>query len=196
MEMNDIPIDPDIEDGKLAGRSARAAKKMAKTVDELVVTVAEHTETIDAALPAIIGTLRFINEDNRVTLVQLSWKLFQPEWAPNPDRQWQRGEVARMGWNKWLSIADNVRIPQGQTPETHSSFLLHRSTASFNPDGTKCGWVREEFVLRGTWRWFDNPQRPQETGWYELLAEVFDGAQTPPQIPNIWAYRGNENPPE
>jgi len=122
--------------------------------------------------------------------------MLYPEYAPDPDRQYARGYVLKMpgdNISKYVTINDNIRIqndkPPGH-PDNRDFRLVRNLTGRFRH-------VREEFCEKGAWRWWDeDPSKPQEHGWYELTAAVFDGNQAPPQIPNIWTFRGNENPPE
>jgi len=119
-----------------------------------------------------------------------------PEYVPDPNRQYTRGTVLKMpgdNVSKYVATADNIRIPNDRPPghpDNRDWRLVRNLTGKYRH-------VKEEFCEKGAWRWWDeDSNRPQDHGWYELIALVFDGNQAPFQIPNIWEFRGNENPPE
>jgi len=176
-----------------AGRQLRRAERDIKEMQHTVTELKDDTHT---AMSAIVSSLRYTSESMRTTLVGIPWDLFQPEWVWTPNRRFEAGEVARMGENKWISLNNNVDIPQGQTPETSPNFLLHRDKASFNLDGTKRNHVREEFCLQGFWRWDESSNQVSQRGWYEVIVPIFSGSQSPFQVPQYWAFRGNQKPPD
>jgi hypothetical protein len=118
-----------------------------------------------------------------------------PEYVPDPNRNYLRGTVLKMpddNVSKYVFTGDG-RIPNDRPPghpEQRQLRLVRNRTGRFRH-------VREEFCEQGMWRWWDaDPNRQEQHGWYELIVPIFDGNQDPPQIPQIWAFRGNENPPE
>ena len=121
---------------------------------------------------------------------------YPDKYVPDPDKQYARGSVVIMpgdNVSKYVAINDNVRIPNDKPPghPDNRDFRLVRNLVG------RYRHVREEFCEQGMWRWWDEDQnRPQDHGWYELTALIYDGSQPLYQIPNIWTFRGSENPPE
>jgi len=118
-----------------------------------------------------------------------------PEYEPDPNKNYLRGTVLKNpddNISKYVFTGDG-RIPNDRPPghpEQRLLRLVRNTTGRFRH-------VREEFCEKGALRWWDaDPNRPEQHGWYELTAPVFDGNQDPPQIPQTWTYRGKENPPE
>ena len=178
--------------GRIAGRKLRAAEKAVEAVEEMKTTVDELSDAVDELLPAVISGLRFTTESARVNLVQMPYKYF-PEFVPDPQRDYDRGEVTRMSWNKYL-LPDGGRIDQGQTPATSNRCLLHRDTASFDPDGEKRIWVREELCLLGMWRWDEESGNSAQHGWYEVITRLVASATPPYNDGANWEYKGTTNP--
>jgi len=91
---------------------------------------------------------------------------------------------------------DNNELDQGQTPETSPRFTLHRDTKSFNEDGTKRKWYREEMCLYGTWRWDEESNNTEQHGWYRVKTRLVASAIPPYNDDANWEFMGDENPPD
>jgi len=180
---------------KTANDAIKIADEMKTELDETVQVVSEVNQKVSVLLPAFAQALRFTTESSRITLVQFPYDSF-PEWEFTPNREFDNGEVARMGFNKWLNLADGTRLNQGQTPETDPRFLLHRDPAAFDPDGKKRIWIREEFNLLGTWRWDEQSNQSSQHGWYEVTSRLVASATPPFNDSANWAFRGKEEPPD
>jgi len=98
-----------------------------------------------------------------------------PEFVPDPQKDWLRGKFTRVGNDKYLLTGDG-RI--NDTPATSSLCKLFRDENRLNPDGTPREWVREEFCIAGTERYYDDGD-PERTGWYVVISDRVDSA-TPP----------------
>jgi len=118
------------------------------------------------------------------------------EYKPDPEKQYPRGYVLKMpgdNISKYVATNDNIRIPNNRPPghpEQRDFRLVRNMTGKFR-------YIREEFLERGAWRWWDtDPNRQEQHGWYELTAQVWSENQEPWQNPQAWAYKGKENPPD
>jgi hypothetical protein len=176
--------------GRRAGRQLRQFEADMEVLTEKVETV---VETSDALMSAIISSLRFTTESMRITLLSIPY-IYLPEYSFVQDRDYERGEAVRMGSDKWLTL-DGARLSQNETPETSPRFLLHRDSSSFDPDGTKRNWVREELCLQDFWRW-DESASQDKHGWYRVKTRLIASATPPPNDDTNWAFMGKENPKE
>jgi hypothetical protein len=132
-----------------------------------------------------IALLRFLPATNNYkALNRFPAFLFQ-EYKPDPERNYERGEVIRMpddSVSKYLLTGDGriQSTPRIENNQVQPSLLkLFRNAARAN-------WVREEFCERGFERYWENPQRPEENGWYRVIVDVVDDADTPPNAPQRW----------
>jgi len=192
--------------GKEIARSKRAAVRIEGTVEEvesMITTVYEIKDTVDklddqmtVLLPSIVSKLRFLTENDRITLTQFPYDCF-PEFVWIQDRDYDRGEVIRFNNYKYL-LLDGGRIDEGQTPATSNRCLLHRDIASYDIDGTIRKWVREEFCLQDFWRWWDaDSNKPQQHGWYRVKVRLVNDATDPPNATDRWEFMGSEiDPPD
>jgi len=148
----------------------------------------------EEALTSVFSGMEFISENMRISLVSLSYRFF-PEWEFIPDHDYNRGQVVRMGWNKFL-FPDGGRINPGETPATSNRCKLFRDSSGFDPDGAKRHWIREEFCLLGFPRWWErNPGRPEQYGWYRANQRIVDGATEPPNDTHNWEFMGGDYQP-
>jgi len=110
-------------------------------------------------------------------LVRLPYLLF-PEYVPDLQRDYQRGEVIRVGSNKYL-LQNWGRIDIDRPPEINPLCKLFR-------DGGRYDWVREEYCIKGFERYYDDGD-PERTGWYRVIADnAGDNNTPPPGVPMIW----------
>ena len=116
-----------------------------------------------------------VSERNAKALVGLDYILFS-EYLHDPSRQYQRGEVVRVGEYKYL-LTNNGNITTN--PADSTLCKLFRSKASYDLDGTPREWVREEFCMRGFERHYNNK-------WYRVKVDVVDSATPPSNDTNAW----------
>jgi hypothetical protein len=110
--------------------------------------------------------------------------LFQ-EYVEDHSRQYERGEVIRIGGDtvsKYLVMADG-RI---QEPIRIEGNEVRPSILKLFRNSNRYPWVREEFCEFGFERYYENPQRPEENGWYRVIVDVVDDATPPPNNSNAW----------
>jgi len=111
-------------------------------------------------------------------LVRLPAYLF-PEYEPDPERMYNRGEVVRIGNAKYL-IQNWGRIDLDKPPPVNPLCKLFRDAGRYD-------WVREEYCSRGFERYWENPDRPQDTGWYKVIADnAGDNNTPPPGAETVW----------
>ena len=103
-------------------------------------------------------------------LARLPAMLFA-EYAPDPDRNYNRGEVVRVDNAKYL-LQNWGRIDPAQPPPVNSLCKLFR-------DGGRYEWAREEYCIRGF-------ERSYEGVWYRVTADSVDDATPPPNNPQAW----------
>jgi hypothetical protein len=129
-----------------------------------------------------IRFIRFLPATNNYeALVRLRAVLFQ-EYKPDPERMFERGEVLKMpgdNVSKYLLQGDG-RIQIDRPPPINSLCRLFR-------DGGRYGWVREEYCSFGFERFWENPNRPEENGWYRVIRDnAGDNVTPPPGVPQTW----------
>jgi len=189
----------EIHPGRRAGRDLRAAEKaleavegMKTTVEEMTTTVEELGDTFDELMLKIFSSQRYTTESERINLLDIPYKYIK-EFVYIEDYNYDRGEAVRTGWNKWVA-PDGGTLNQNETPETSPRFLLHRDSASFDPDGTKRHYVGEEMCLLGTWRWDEESGNSAQHGWYMVKTRLV-ASKTPPYNDGAnWEYKGTTNP--
>jgi len=129
-----------------------------------------------------ISYLRFLPATNNfISLFMWPSKYFR-KYVPSDD-MYERGQVVR-----------------GNTPETsHKKYLLQgdgridkdkpldeQSLLKLFIGDVDGPYVREEFVMQGCNRYWLNPGRPEEDGWYKLIVPWLDDATPPPNAPQNW----------
>jgi len=131
------------------------------------------------AITEAIGYLKFLpSTNNYIALVTFPYLLFE-EYVPDGNRMYERGQVVRVDKEKYLLQGDG-RIDIDRPPPINSLCKLFR-------DGGEYDWVREEFCLKGFVRYWENPERPQDTGWYKVIADnAGDNNTPPPGVPTAW----------
>lgn len=131
-----------------------------------------------------------LSENNFTALAKLPYILFA-EYIPDPDKMYYRGEVIRVKDNKYL-IQNQGRIENDRPPHINSLCKLFRDSKRYDFDGNVRFWVREEWCLFGYERYYENPDRPQDNGWYRVKTNHAEGNNTqPPGMPNIWERCAN-----
>jgi len=129
------------------------------------------------AITQAIGYLRFIpSTPNYTALVTFPYLCFQ-EYTPDPDRMYDRGEVIRVGREKYL-IQNDGRIDPNIPPPENSLCKLFR-------DGGRYDWVREEFCLKDFERYYDDGD-PWRSGWYKVISNNVDSSTPPPNDDQNW----------
>ena len=119
-----------------------------------------------------------VSERNFTALVKLPALLFT-EYAEDPQREYNRGEVIRVGNNKYL-LQNWGKIDADRPPPVNPLCKLFR-------DGGRYEWVREEWCIQGFERYWENAERPQDTGWYRVIAASAGDNNTPPAgVPGVW----------
>jgi len=103
-------------------------------------------------------------------LVKLPYILF-PEYVPDSERMYNRGNVIRIDKYKYL-IQNDGRIDVNNPPPTNSLCKLFRDSGRYE-------WVREEYVLQGFERSYDDL-------WYRCIVPIEDGSTPPPNNPSVW----------
>ena len=120
-----------------------------------------------------------VSERNYEALVRLPAMLFA-EYVPDPDRMYERGEVIRVGNVKYL-LQNWGRIDPNVPPEVNPLCKLFRDSGRYE-------WVREEWCSQGFERHWENADRPEESGWYRVIAaNAGDNNTAPPSVPSVWA---------
>ena len=122
-----------------------------------------------------LGFVRFLPATNNYeALVRLPALLFQ-EYAPDPERMYERGEVLRMpgdNVSKYL-IQNDGKIQLDKPPPENSLCKLFRNAA-------RADWVEEEFCERGFVRTYDDGKD------YVVIVDTVDD-KIPPPNSQSWA---------
>jgi len=108
------------------------------------------------------------------------------EYKYEPEKTWRRGKFTRVGNDKYLFEYDIKFDNASESPAIKAGCKLFRDENRFNPDGSIRYWTREEYCIKGTVRWHDAPDRPQDTGWWEVYSERVDSATPPPNDAQNW----------
>ena len=111
---------------------------------------------------------------------------FVPKYAYRSEN-WERGEFFRVGNDKYL-VQNDGRIDAGEPPPVNPLCKLFRDESGYGPDGSMRLWVREEFCVKGTERYYDGGD-PQRTGWYIVISDRVDSATPPPNDAQNWEKR-------
>jgi len=98
-------------------------------------------------------------------------------YVPDPDRMYNRGEVVRIGAEKWL-LQNWGRIEVDKPPHINPLCKLFR-------DAGRYPWFSEEYCLNGFERYWEDPDS-NRTGWYRLIADRIDDSTAPPFNPQAW----------
>jgi len=174
---------------------ANSVNEVVESVNETAKTVGVLEDQITELLPMFARSLRFRSESERVTLIGFDAKFFEP-FVFTQNREYDHGEVSVMGSNKWLNNAQGTRLNNNETPESSPRFWLHRDNKSFDIDGEKRHWVREELCLQGFWRWDEKSPQPERRGWYRVKTRLVASATDAFNDSTNWEYMGTDNPPE
>ena len=129
------------------------------------------------AITQAIGLLRFLPSDNNFkALVTFPYILFE-EYLPDTNRMYERGEVVRVGREKYLFQGDG-RLDK--SPKESPLCKLFRDAGRYE-------WVREEYCIEGFIRHWKNPSKPDENGWYRVVTDnAGDNVTPPPGVPWVW----------
>lgn len=122
------------------------------------------------------------SERNMVALVKLPALLFA-EYVPDGERVYERGEVIRVGSNKFL-IQNFGKIDPNNPPRIESN-QVEPSLCKLFRDGGRYDWVREEFCLQGFERYYDDGDA-NRTGWYRVISARVDSGTPPPNDYQHW----------
>jgi len=123
-----------------------------------------------------------VSERNHIALVKLPALLFK-EYVPDGNREYQRGEVIRVGTEKYL-LQNFGKIDPNNPPRIEGN-QVQPSLCKLFRDAERYNWVREEFCLKGFERYFDDGD-PVRTGWYIVISDVVDNAAPPNALPQNW----------
>lgn len=116
-------------------------------------------------------------------LVRLPYLIF-PEYVPDPQRDYQRGEVIRVGNNKYL-LQNWGKIDDNNPPRIEGTQCYPPLCKLFRDSG-RYDWVREEYCIKGFERYYDDGD-PNRTGWYRVITEnAGDNNTPPPGVPQTW----------
>jgi len=107
-------------------------------------------------------------------LARLPYPLF-PEYAPDGQREYKRGEVVRVGHEKYL-LENWGRIDPNVPPPMNPLCKLFR-------DGGRYPWVQKEYCLKGY-------EREYNGAWYRVISERVDSGTTPPNDYQNWERVG------
>jgi len=124
-----------------------------------------------------------VSERNSVALVKLPSLLF-PEYVPDGNREYNRGEVIRVGSEKYM-FTNWGKIDPNNPPRIEGT-QVQPSLVKLYRDSGRYNWVREEFCLQGFERYYEDTGNPSNTGWYRVISDVADGAAPPPND-NRWS---------
>ena len=127
-------------------------------------------------------TLKIPDNDCYTFLIYCS-AAFIPEYEYVPNKTWERGKFTRVGNNKYLFEGD-IRLNDGESPASRCK--LFRDENANNPDGTPRSWVREEFCIKDTLRYYSDGD-PGRTGWYRVISDRVDSATPPPNDTMNWS---------
>ena len=124
-----------------------------------------------------------VSERNMIALVKLPSLLFA-EYVPDGNREYQRGEVIRVGSNKFL-LQNWGKIDPSNPPRIENNQVQPSLCKLFRDNG-RYDWVKEEFCLKGFKRYY-NDGDPNRTGWYVVVSERVDSGTPPPNDSMNWS---------
>jgi len=177
------------------GLKMREALLEAGEMGERVDKIEDEVHNMEDALVSVFTGMEWLSETMRIALVNTPWQ-FIPEWTAFPqNHDYFRSQAVRMEWNKYL-FPDGGRLDAGQTPATSPRCWLFRDQFSFDPDGEKRLWTRNEFHLQNFWRWDESASQTNRRGWFRTKNRVVHGATPPPNDEANWEYMGTDNPPQ
>jgi len=186
------PVESDII--KSARRQRRRVLNIEDAVDpEAMIELKDKVDNVEGALVSVFGSMAYTTESMRIALFNTPWQ-FIPEWEDIPGYDFFLGQAVRVSWNKYV-FPDGGRLNPGQTPATSPSAWLVRDMASFDPDGEKRIWTKDEFCLRNVWRWDESSNQDNKRGWFMTIKNVVHGSTPPPNDEANWAFMGTEDPP-
>ena len=126
-----------------------------------------------------------VSERNYDALVRLPSLLFAA-YEADGSREYARGEVVRVGNNKFL-MQNWGKIDPANPPRIEDGVVLPSLCKLFR-DGGRYDWVREEWCIRGYERYYEDKSRPENTGWYRVvMSNAGDNNTAPPYTPlAVW----------
>lgn len=140
----------------------------------------EKLETTEEYLGDIVSSMDFsVSERMKIKLVQLPARLF-PQYVPDTNRNYDRGEAFADGdVNKWMA-QNNTRLDPNIPLHEQPNLQLFR-------DGNgDYEYFPGEGCLRGFRRRFENVNRPEENGVYEVTVNYVDSKTPPPNDYQSW----------
>ena len=117
---------------------------------------------------------------NYEALVRLPYIVFA-EYVPDGQREYERGEVIRVGCNKYL-LQNWGKIDPAIPPPINPLCKLFRDKSAYDPDGTPREWVKEEYCLRDFERLYNGL-------WYIVIADRVDSGTPPSNDAASWAVK-------
>ena len=132
-----------------------------------------------------VRLIRFIpTTDNFKALIRFA-AIFFEEYTHEPQRDRQRGQVVKMpGDNVSKYLMENDGRIQ-ETPRIENNEVQPRILKLFR-NSSRFPWVSGEFCERGFERYWENPNRPEENGWYRVIIDLVDDSTPPPNAPQRW----------
>ena len=123
-----------------------------------------------------------VSERCMTALVKLPALPFE-EYVPDGNREYERGEVIRVGNNKFL-IQNWGKIDPANPPRVENGQVQPQLCKLFRDSG-RYEWVKEEFCLLGFERYYDDGDE-NRTGWYRVVSNVVDSGTPPPNDDRNW----------
>jgi len=117
----------------------------------------------------------FFSGKSMEALIRLPYLLFS-EYVPDGNREYERGEVVRVGNCKYL--LQNWGKLNPDIP------LSQQSLCKLFRDSGRYEWVREEYCIKGFERYYQDSD-PNRTGWYRVISERVDSGTPPPNLIGI-----------
>ena len=123
-----------------------------------------------------------ISKRNMIALVKFPALLFA-EYVPDGNREYERGEVIRVGNYKFL-LQNWGKIDPNNPPRVEGN-QVYPSLCKLFRDAGRYDWVREEFCLKGFERHYDDGDA-NRTGWYRVVSDSVDSGTPPPNDSQNW----------
>ena len=111
--------------------------------------------------------------NNMMALAYLPY-VYVPEYVHDTQREYMRGEVTRVGVNKFLLQGDGRLNEQPYIEDNQAK----PSLVKLFRDAGRYEWVREEYCIKGF-------ERSYNGKWYRVTAEIVDDS-TPPGNSQAW----------
>ena len=103
--------------------------------------------------------------------------MFFPEYVPDSNREYNRGEVVREGGNKWL-FENWGKLDPSIPLEQQPLLKLFRDSRQYD-------YFPGEYCLKDFPRYFHDPD-PQRDGLYVVISERVDSKTPPPNDAQNW----------